>query len=264
MANRKTTLNQLITGSAFTNQGSWTVELDFGAAGTAATATDTANSVNRISAYDQYEILTADVATGYLPGDIITILSVDYASSAPDTDVIVDGAGAAAAGVITAKALSVTDPAINYFLAGDFKESVAVSLLFQTQSAVTYDPSGPTWTAVNQLPNGVWSPIFSNDNPVSLDVTISVNDLYSVNTLTGEETRGNYTLNLALYAPSAAEFYTVATLEAGDAITLTGLNTEVVIDPAGPTTENCQLVIYNIDPSSDSILTDITGSVSFS
>lgn len=258
MANRKTTLNQLVVGSPFTNQGAWDISIAFGATGVTglvagATGATAVTNLNLISAYDVYEVL--GTTAGFTAGDLITIEGVNY-SSGTGTVVTVDATGWA--GTVTARAVSLADTEINYFAAGGTKESTTVTSLYQVQSSVVVNGTG--FTGVNYIEDGDAVALSRYLTAVNLDVTIQVNDIYTVNANTGAETRGSYALNLALYEPNGGDFYTVATLEIGDAITVSGLATQVISPGTGATAYVSDLVIYN--NSGEDLLVDLTASVS--
>jgi hypothetical protein len=249
--NKSTALSTLVIGGPGTNNGAWNIILTYGGANNTPDVIDNlgdTDGTGRISAQDTYEVVgVLSGAPGIALGTIITIDEVDYSGSAPDVAVVTSVA-ATGAGVVLARATNYSTEAT--FFGGGNSRRVARTLFTELQSGVSYNPNGggpgvPSWTALNAVNPATTVDLIGNTagTGLALDVTIKVNDIFNLNTVTGAETRG-FALNLALYDSASGDYYTIATLEPGDVFTSTQLNT-TVIDPAGPTTADCTLVIRN-------------------
>ena len=246
MAN--TTQNsQLIIGSPYTNTGSWNVNLVFVAGGTTARVLIADPGFVKIGPQDTYTVTAVPTPnnTGYVLGDTLVIDDVDYAANVAYAEVNVDVA-ALAAGTITVAATNVLT-STNYFFAGDTQTETATTRNVYVQSGFTYTQGGiPPYVLLNSLPaagNIVLMPYAATGgNPYT--VTIKVNDIYSMNTTTGVQTRGQV-LDLRLVEPAAViDDQQVATLQAGDVFTVNYISPDVDdITGAGP--YNCDLVIEN-------------------
>lgn len=248
--NKSTTQNTLVIGGPGTNNGAWNIILTYSGANNTPIVADNlgdSDGTGRISPQDTYEVVSVlSGAPGIALGTIITIDEADYSASAPDVDVVTSVA-ATGAGVILARSTNYSTEAT--FFGGGYSRRTTRTLFTDIQSSVSYDPNGggpgvPQWTAINAIsPATTVDIIGSTSGSLSLDVSIKVNDIFNLNTATGLETRG-FALNLALYDSVSGDYYTIATLEPGDVFVSTQLNTTVV-DPAGPTTADCTLVISN-------------------
>jgi hypothetical protein len=246
MAN--TTQNsQLIIGSPYTNTGSWNVDLVFPGAGATARVLVADPGFVKIGPQDTYTVTAVPTPvnnTGYSIGDTLAIDDIDYAANVAYAEATVDVA-AAGAGTITVAATNVLT-STNYFFAGDTQTETATTRNVYVQSGFTYTQGGiPPYVLLNSLPalGSIMLMPYAATGGSPYTVTIKVNDIYSMNTTTGVQTRGQV-LDLRLVEPAAAiDPQQVATLQAGDVFTVNYISP--VVDDITGGSYNCDLVIEN-------------------